>query len=145
MESIFILVKVIFTIQNTNCLKIYIHAHSSLCCMHVCGHSYISHSCQLSRYWWDSHDDIICTSVPCPAISNDCPNFRKDWHSNWIRLVILRTDESASACARASWPIKCACALYARKYIVVDTCMTATSKQRKVWKCKFNGVKACWK
>ena len=28
------------------------------------------------------------------------PTFRKDWHSNWMRLVILRTDKSASTCAR---------------------------------------------
>ena len=31
------------------------------------------YSCQLSRYWQDSHD--MCTSVPCPAISNDCPDY----------------------------------------------------------------------
>ena len=35
----------------------------------------VLHSCQLSRYWRDSHD--ICISVPCPAISNGCPDFSK--------------------------------------------------------------------
>ena len=94
----FILVKVIFTIQNTDCLKIYMHTLvSAASCMYV----------GIAIYHMVANcPDIggtvtIFAPLSCvPPSAMIVPTFRKDWHSNWIRLVISRTDDSASTCAR---------------------------------------------
>ena len=68
----------------------------------------VLHSCQLSRYWRDSHD--ICISVPPSAMA--VPTFRNDWRSNWIRLYLELMNQRVRM--RVSWPIiKYACAHYA--------------------------------
>ena len=70
-------------------------------------------SCQLSRYWRDSHDIVPLSRVP-PSVMIVL-TFRKGLAFKLGKYLYLEL-MSQRVRVRVSWPIKCACALNAFKY-----------------------------